>query len=140
MTIALLILLSAGLLVMAYLLWTLHSRLRLLERMDATRKREARDLSKRQVEVEYYFSFVSEQQYKILEVLGKANDFTLKLAEKVMTKDEYQAPTAKPATMERVPRPLRTKPVMNPQPYQGGDQHQINDRDRQLLTAGENER
>ena len=116
MTIALLILLSAGLLVMAYLLWTLHSRLRLLERMDATRKREARDRSKRQVEVEHYFSFVSEQQHKLLEMLGKVNDFTLKLAEKVLTKGEYQAPTAKPATLERVPRPWRTKPVMNPQP------------------------
>lgn len=115
MTITLLLLLSAGLLVMAYLLWTLHSRLRLLERMDATRKQDARDLSKMQVEVEHYFSFVSEQQYKILEVLGKANDFTLKLAEKVMTKDEYQA-TAKPVALERVPRPLRTKPVMKPQP------------------------
>lgn len=109
-------LLALSCVVMGYLLWTLHSRLRLLERMDATRKREARDLSKMQGEVEHYFSFVSEQQYKILEVLGNANDFTLKLAEKVLTKGEYQAPTAKPATMERVPRPLRTKPVMNPQP------------------------
>ncbi len=106
--------------VMAYLLWTLHSRLRLLERMDATRKREARDLSKMQGEVEHYFSdvehyfsFVSEQQYKILEVLGKANDFTLKLAEKVLAKGEYQAPTAKPVELERVPRPWRTKPVMS---------------------------
>ena len=113
MTITLLILLSAGLLVMAYLLWTLHSRLRLLERMGATRKREARDLSKMQGEVEHYFSFVSEQQYKILEVLGKANDFTLKLAEKVLAKGEYQAPTAKPVELDRVPRPFRTKPVMS---------------------------
>ena len=118
MTITLLLLLSlsAGLLVMAYLLWTLHSRLRLLERMDATRKRDARDLTKMQGEVEHYFSFVSEQQHKLLEMLGKVNDFTLKLAEKVLTKDEYQAPTAKPTTLERVPRPLRTKPVMNPKP------------------------
>jgi len=37
---------------MAYLLWTLHSRLRLLERMDATRKRDARDIYKMQGEVE----------------------------------------------------------------------------------------
>ena len=116
MTIILLLLLSAGLLVMGYFLWTLHSRLRLLERMDATRTREARDLSKMQGEVEHYFSFVSEQQHKLLEMLGKVNDVTLKLAEKVLTKDEYQAPTAKPAILERVPRPLRTKPVMNPQP------------------------
>ena len=120
MTITLLLLLSAGLLVMAYFLWMLHSRLRLLERMDATRKREARDLSKMQGEVEHYFSdvehyfsFVSEQQHKLLEMLGKVNDFTLKLAEKVLTKGEYQAPTAKPAALERVPRPLRTKPVMS---------------------------
>lgn len=116
MTITLLILLSAGLLVMAYLLWALHSRLRLLERIDATRKQEARDISKMQGEVEHYFSFVSEQQHKLLEMLGKVNDFTLKLAEKVLAKGEYQAPTAKPAMLERVPRPLRTKPVMNPQP------------------------
>lgn len=115
MTITLLLLLSAGLLVMAYLLWTLHSRLRLLERMDATRKRDARDLSKMQGEVEHYFSFVSEQQHKLLEMLGKVNDFTLNLAEKVLTKGEYQAPTAKPVTLGRVPRPLlRTKPVMKP--------------------------
>ena len=113
MTITLLLLLSAGLLVMGYFLWTLHSRLRLLERMDATRKRDARDLSKMQGEVEHYFSFVSEQQHKLLEMLGKVSDFTLKLAEKVLTKGEYQAPTAKPATLERVPRPLRTKPVMS---------------------------
>lgn len=116
MTITLLLLVSAGLLVMGYFLWTLHSRLRLIERMDATRKREARDLSKMQGEVEHCFSFVSEQQHKLLEMLGKVNDVTLKLAEKVLTKDEYQAPTAKPVTLERVPRPLRTKPVMNPQP------------------------
>lgn len=109
-------LLALSCVVMAYLLWTLHSRLRLLERMDATRKREARDLSKMQGEVKHYFSFVSGQQHKILEILGNANDFTLKLAEKVLTKDEYQAPTAKPAILERVPRPLRTKPVMNPKP------------------------
>ncbi len=116
MTIALLILLSAGLLVMAYLLWTLHSRLRLLERMDATRKQDALDLSKMQGNVQRYFTFVSEQQHEILEALGNANDFTLKLAEKVLTKGEYQAPTAKPVTLGRVPRPFRTKPVMNPQP------------------------
>ena len=113
MTITLLLLLSAGLLVIAYLLWTLHSRLRLLERMDSTRKRETRDISKMQGEVEHYFSFVSEQQHKLLEILGKVNDFTLKLAEKVLAKGQYQAPTAKPATLERVPRPLRTKPVMS---------------------------
>ena len=139
MTITLLLLLSAGLLVIGYFLWTLHSRLRLIERMDDTRKREARDLSKMQGEVEHYFSFVSEQQHKLLEMLGKVNDVTIKLAEKVLAKGEYQAPTAKPATLERVPRPLRTKPAKQ-QPYQGGDQHQINDRDRKLLTAGENER
>lgn len=116
MTITLLLLHSAGLLVMGYLIWTLHSRLRLLERMDATRKRETRDISKMQGEVEHYFSFVSGQQHKILKMLGKVSDFTLKLAEKVLTKGEYKAPTANPVALERVPRPLRTKPVMKPQP------------------------
>lgn len=107
-------LLALSCVVMAYLIWTLHSRLRLLERMDATRKQETRDISKMQGEVEHYFSFVSEQQHKLLEMLGKVNDVTLKLAEKVLAKGEYQAPTAKPATLERVPRPLlRTKPVMS---------------------------
>lgn len=105
-------LLALSCVVMGYFLWTLHSRLRLLERMDATRKRDARDLYKMQGEVEHYFSFVSEQQHKLLEILGNANDLTLKLAEKVLAKGEYQAPTAKPATLERVPRHLRTKPVM----------------------------
>jgi 7-keto-8-aminopelargonate synthetase-like enzyme len=106
-------LLALSCVVMGYLIWTLHSRLRLLERMDATRKREARDLSKMQGDVEHYFSFVSGQQHKILEILGNTNDLTLKLAKKVLAKGEYQAPTAKPATLERVPRPLRTKPVMS---------------------------
>ena len=46
MTITLLLLLSAGLLVMAYLLCTLHSRLRLLERTSSTLKRQARDIAK----------------------------------------------------------------------------------------------
>lgn len=110
------ILLALSCVVMAYLLWTLHSRLRLLECMDATRKRDARDLSKMQGEVEHYFSFVSGQQHDILGMISRFSDFTLKLAEKVLTKGEYQAPTAKPATLKRVPRPLRTKPVMNPQP------------------------
>lgn len=109
-------LLALSCVVMAYLLWTLHSRLRLLERMDASRKRDARDLSKMQGEVEHYFSFVSEQQHETLEILGNANNFSLMLAEKMITKGEYQAPTAKPVELERVPRPLRTKPVMNPQP------------------------
>lgn len=96
--------------IMGYLLWTLHSRLRLLERMDVTRKREARDISKMQGEVEHYFSFVSEQQHKLLDMLGKVNDFTLKLAEKVLTKGSIKHQQLS------LPRPLRTKPVMNPQP------------------------
>ena len=48
--------------------------------------------------------------------------------------------TYKPkAQAPRTPQPLRGKPAKQ-QPYQGGDQHQINDRDGKLLTAGENER
>ena len=123
MTITLLILLSAGLLVMAYLLWTLHSRLRLLERTSSTLKRQAMDIAKMHDEAckikdeqMGYFQVVSGQQHDILGMISRFSDFTLKLAEKVLTKGEYQAPTAKLTTLERVPRQLRTKPVMNPQP------------------------
>nr|DAQ95104.1 MAG TPA: protein of unknown function (DUF948) [Caudoviricetes sp.]DAU24696.1 MAG TPA: protein of unknown function (DUF948) [Caudoviricetes sp.] len=123
MTITLLLLLSAGLLVMGYLIWTLHSRLRLLERTSSTLKRQAMDIAKMHDEAckikdeqMGYFQVVSGQQHDILGMISRFSDFTLKLAEKVLTKGEYQAPTAKLTTLERVPRPLRTKPVMNPQP------------------------
>lgn len=124
MTITLLLLLSAGLLVMGYLLWTLHSRLRLLERTSSTLKRQAMDIAKMHDEAckikdeqMGYFQVVSGQQHDILGMISRFSDFTLKLAEKVLAKGEYQAPTAKPAPLERVPRPLlRTKPVMKPQP------------------------
>lgn len=124
MTITLLLLLSAGLLVMGYLIWTLHSRLRLLERTSSTLKRQAMDIAKMHDEAckikdeqMGYFQVVSGQQHDILGMISRFSDFTLKLAEKVLTKGEYQAPTAKPVTLERVPRPLlRTKPVMKPQP------------------------
>lgn len=123
MTITLLLLLSAGLLVMGYLIWTLHSRLRLLERTSSTLKRQAMDIAKMHDEAckikdeqMGYFQVVSGQQHDILGMISRFSDFTLKLAEKVLTKGEYQAPTAKLTTLERVPRTLRTKPVMNPQP------------------------
>ncbi len=123
MTITLLLLLSAGLLVMGYLIWTLHSRLRLLERTSSTLKRQAMDIAKMHDEAckikdeqMGYFQVVSGQQHDILGMISRFSDFTLKLAEKVLTKGEYQAPTEKLTTLERVPRPLRTKPVMNPQP------------------------
>lgn len=123
MTITLLLLLSAGLLEMGYLIWTLHSRLRLLERTSSTLKRQAMDIAKMHDEAckikdeqMGYFQVVSGQQHDILGMISRFSDFTLKLAEKVLTKGEYQAPTAKLTTLERVPRPLRTKPVMNPQP------------------------
>ena len=120
MTITLLLLLSAGLLVMGYLIWTLHSRLRLLERTSSTLKRQAMDIAKMHDEAckikdeqMGYFQVVSGQQHDILGMISRFSDFTLKLAEKVLTKGEYQAPTAKLTTLERVPRPLRTKPVMS---------------------------
>lgn len=121
MTITLLLLLSAGLIVMGYLIWTLHSRLRLLERTSSTLKRQAMDIAKMHDEAckikdeqMGYFQVVSGQQHDILGMISRFSDFTLKLAEKVLTKGEYQAPTSKPVTQERVPRPLmRTKPVMS---------------------------
>lgn len=45
MTITLLLLLSAGLLVISYFLWTLHSRLRLLERTSSTLKKTGKGYS-----------------------------------------------------------------------------------------------
>lgn len=39
-------LLTLSCVVMAYLLWTLHSRLRLLERTSSTLKRQAMDIAK----------------------------------------------------------------------------------------------
>ena len=116
-------LLALSCMVMGYLLWTLHSRLRLLERTSSTLKRQARDIAKMYDEAckikdeqMGYFQVVSGQQHDILGMISRFGDFTLKLAEKVLTKGEYQAPTAKPVELERVPRPFRTKPVMNPQP------------------------
>lgn len=116
-------LLALSCVVMAYLLWTLHSRLSLLERTSSTLKRQARDIAKMYDEAckikdeqMGYFQVVSGQQHDILGMISRFSDFTLKLAEKVLAKGEYQAPTAKPAALERVPRPLRTKPVMNQQP------------------------
>ena len=110
--------------VMAYFLWMLHSRLPLLERTSSTLKRQARDIAKMHDEAckikdeqMGYFQVVSGQQHDILGMISRFSDFTLKLAEKVLTKGEYQAPTAKPVTLGRVPRTLlRTKPVMKPQP------------------------
>ena len=124
MTIILLLLLSAGLIMMGYLIWTLNSLLRLLERTSSTLKRQAMDIAKMHDEAckikdeqMGYFQVVSGQQHDILGMISRFSDFTLKLAEKVLTKGEYQAPTAKPTTLGRVPRPLmRTKPVMKPQP------------------------
>ena len=99
MTITLLILLSAGLLVMAYLIWTLHSRLRLLERTSSTLKRQASDIAKMHDEAckikdeqMGYFQVVSGQQHDILGMISRFSDFTLKLAEKVLTKGEYKPP------------------------------------------------
>ena len=116
-------LLALSRVVIAYLLWTLHSRLRLLERTSSTLKRQAMDIAKMHDEAckikdeqMGYFQAVSGQQHDILGMISRFGDFTLKLAEKVLTKGEYQAPTAKPVELERVPRTLRTKPVMNPQP------------------------
>ena len=110
--------------VMAYFLWMLLSRLPLLERTSSTLKRQARDIAKMHDEAckikdeqMGYFQVVSGQQHDILGMISRFSDFTLKLAEKVLTKGEYQAPTAKPVTLGRVPRTLlRTKPVMKPQP------------------------
>lgn len=70
-------------------------------------------------------------QAEVIALTAEANKRIDRLEDKRTYKPKAQAP--------RTPRPLQGKPEKQ-QPYPGGDQHQINDRDRNLLTAGENER
>lgn len=71
----------------------------------------------------------------LLEHTGKNQAEVIDLIAEANKRKAYQSPKATP----RIPRPLQGKPEKQ-QPYPGGDQHQINDRDRNLLTAEENER
>ena len=118
-----------------YAFWLMLYRLRYLGQRLSTSKA---DISKLETAYETLLLIVertgknSETLLSLLEEERKRID---RLEDKRTYKPKYQAPKAAP----RIPRPLRGKPAKQ-QPYQGGDQHQINDRDRTLLTAGENER
>lgn len=114
-------------LVATYAFWLMHYRLRYLDQRLSTSRA---DISK--LETAY------ETMRLLVERTGKNSETLLSLLEeerKRTYKPKYQAPKAAP----RIPRPLRGKPAKQ-QSYPGGDQHQINDRDSMLLTAGENER
>lgn len=114
-------------LVATYAFWLMLYRLRHLDQRLSTSRA---DISK--LETAY------ETMRLLVERTGKNSETLLSLLEeerKRTYKPKYQAPKAAP----RIPRPLRGKPAKQ-QSYPGGDQHQINDRDSMLLTAGENER
>lgn len=105
-----------------YAFWLMLYRLRHLDQRLSTSKA---DISK--LETDY------ETLRSLLECTGKTQAEVIALTAEANKRKAYQAPKATP----RTPRPLRGKPAKQ-QPY--GDQHQINDRDSMLLTAGENER
>nr|DAK26959.1 MAG TPA: hypothetical protein [Caudoviricetes sp.] len=122
-------------LVATYAFWLMHYRLRYLGQRLSTSKA---DISKLETAYETLLLIVGrtvKNQAEVIDLIAEANKRIDRLEDKRTYKQKYQAPKAAP----RIPRPLRGKPAKQ-QPYQGGDQHQINDRDRTLLTAGENER
>ena len=120
-------------LVATYAFWLMHYRLRYLDQRLSTAKA---DISKLETAYETLRSLLErnvKNQAEVIDLIAEANNRIDRLEDK--RKYKAQAPKATP----RTPRPLQGKPAKQ-QPYPGGDQHQINDRDRTLLTAGENER
>ena len=119
-------------LVAAYLFWLIrHDQLYLDRKLSGARS----DISTLATAYETLRSLLErngKNQAEVIDLIAEANNRIDRLEDK---RKAYQSPKAAP----RTPRPLRGKPAKQ-QPYQGGDQHQINDRDRTLLTAGENER
>ena len=112
-------------LVATYGFWLMHYRLRYLDQRLSTSKADISKLETAYETLRLIVERTGKNQAEALSIIAEANKRTYKPKE--------QAPKATP----RTPRPLRGKPAKQ-QPY--GDQHQINDRDRTLLTAGENER
>ena len=118
-----------------YAFWLMLYRLRYLDQRLSTSKA---DISKLETAYETLRSLLErtgKNQAEALSIIAEANKRIDRLEDKRTYKPKAQAPNATP----RTPRPLQGKSAKQ-KPYQGGDQHQINDRDRNLLTAGENER
>ena len=118
-----------------YAFWLMLYRLRYLGQRLSTSKA---DISKLETAYETLRSLLErtgKHQAEVIALTAEANKRIDRLEDKRTYKPKAQAPKATP----RTPRPLQGKSAKQ-QPYPCGDQHQINDRDRNLLTAGENER
>ena len=110
-------------------------RLRHLDQRLSTAKSEISKLETAYETLLLIVGRTGKNQAEVIDLIAEANKRIDRLEDKRTYKQKYQAPKAAP----RIPRPLRGKPAKQ-QPYQGGDQHKINDRVSTLLTAGENER
>lgn len=122
-------------LVATYLFWLMrHDQLYLDRRLSGARS-DISTLATAYEDLRSLLERTGKNQAEALSIIAEANNRIDRLEDKRTYKPKAQATKAAP----RTPRPLRGKPAKQ-QPYPGGDQHQINDRDRTLLTAGENER
>lgn len=118
-----------------YAFWLMLYRLRHLDQRLSTAKSEISKLETAYETMRLLVERTGKNQAEVIALTAEANKRIDRLEDKRTYKPKAQAPKAAP----RIPRPLRGKPAKQ-QPYPGGDQHQINDRDSMLLTAGENER
>lgn len=122
-------------LVATYAFWLMHYRLRYLDQRLSTSRADISKLETAYETMRLLVERTGKNSETLLSLLEEERKRIDRLEDKRTYKPKYQAPKAAP----RIPRPLRGKPAKQ-QPYPGGDQHQINDRDSMLLTAGENER
>ena len=117
-------------LVATYAFWLMHYRLRYLDQRLSTSRADISKLETAYETMRLLVERTGKNSETLLSLLEEERKRIDRLEDKRTYKPKYQAPKAAP----RIPRPLRGKPAKQ-QPYQGG-----NDRDRTLLTAGENER
>lgn len=124
--------LAAYSLVATYFFWMKSYDSRSLKRRIAGVKADISKLETAYETLRLLVERTGKHQAEVIALTAEANKRIDRLEDK---RKAYQSPKATP----RILRPLQGKPEKQ-QPYPGGDQHQINDRDRNLLTAGENER
>ena len=122
-------------LVATYLFWLMRHDLRYLDRKLSGARSDISTLATAYETLRSILERTGKNQAEALSIIAEANKRIDRLEDKRTYKPKVQAPKPTP----RIPRPLRGKPAKQ-QPYPGGDQHPINDRDSMLLTAGENER
>lgn len=122
-------------LVATYAFWLMHYRLRYLDQRLSTSRADISKLETAYETMRLLVERTGKNSETLLSLLEEERKRIDRLEDKRTYKPKAQAPKAAP----RTPRPLRGKPAKQ-QPYPGGDQHPINDRDSMLLTAGENER